>query len=186
MPDSIKKIVAWNIQRLRQEARWTQAELAERLDLDQSTIGRWESGNRWPEAENIEALARVFRVPEGFFFLLDGAPSYGPIRPLAEAIRTNAKKSLEELWTGPAELRDAMIRVLEFGIDKGIDASFRMLESRNIAGPTAQPDPLAARVARILADPDLGETARMALDAVLTGLEDLPPETQKGPPEKGK
>jgi transcriptional regulator with XRE-family HTH domain len=64
------------------------------------------------------------------------------------------------------------LRVLERALD--------MTQSHNR-------DPLAARVARILADPDLGETARLALEAVLAGLEpELPAEAGKRPHEKSK
>ncbi|MSR84548.1 MAG: XRE family transcriptional regulator [Candidatus Latescibacteria bacterium] len=55
----------------RQELRLTQAELAEKLQVPQSTVARWEGGYVAPNANHIGAmcdLGRVAGVEPGFFF----------------------------------------------------------------------------------------------------------------------
>ena len=37
-----------NLERLRKAAGLTQAQLAELVGVDQATVSRWESGERWP------------------------------------------------------------------------------------------------------------------------------------------
>lgn len=79
MPD-VKKIVATNIKRLRAERGWTQAYLAELVDVDQATVQRWESGERWPQAANVQALAQAFAVPFAAFYQLEAADTLPPLR----------------------------------------------------------------------------------------------------------
>ena len=51
-----------NLQYLRKEKRITQAELATRIGVDQTTIGRWEDGNREPTIGNVSNIADYFNV----------------------------------------------------------------------------------------------------------------------------
>ena len=51
-----------NLSYLRKEKNMTQAELAKRINVDQTTIGRWEDGNREPTVGNVANIAEVFNV----------------------------------------------------------------------------------------------------------------------------
>jgi len=51
-----------NLQFLRKKKNLTQAQLASKIDVDQTTIGRWEDGNREPTIGNASNIAEVFQV----------------------------------------------------------------------------------------------------------------------------
>lgn len=51
-----------NLQFLRKEKKMTQAELANKINVDQTTIGRWEDGNREPTIGNVSNIAKVFDI----------------------------------------------------------------------------------------------------------------------------
>lgn len=44
---------------LREKARKTQTEIAERLDVDKSTVSKWETGGSLPRAATLIKLAEV-------------------------------------------------------------------------------------------------------------------------------
>lgn len=51
---------------LREEEGATQAELAKRLNVAQSTVAQWESGSRMPSADAVVAIARCFDTSTDF------------------------------------------------------------------------------------------------------------------------
>lgn len=51
-----------NIRALRQAAGWTQAELGREIGVSGAVVSAWERGDGKPETDNLEALARLFRV----------------------------------------------------------------------------------------------------------------------------
>ena len=51
-----------NLQYLRKEKKLTQAELGNKINVDQTTIGRWEDGNREPTVGNVANIAEVFNI----------------------------------------------------------------------------------------------------------------------------
>ncbi len=51
-----------NLQYLRKERHLTQTELANKINVDQTTIGRWEDGNREPTVGNVSNIADVFNI----------------------------------------------------------------------------------------------------------------------------
>ncbi len=53
---------AKRLQLLRQEMKWTQSDLAEKLGVSKSTIGMYELGNRTPDNELLVAIAELFKV----------------------------------------------------------------------------------------------------------------------------
>ena len=55
-------ILCENIRTLRKARGLTQKELAEKLDISDKTVSRWESGVQLPEASLIPQLAAVFCV----------------------------------------------------------------------------------------------------------------------------
>ena len=54
------------ITELRDEMGWTQAELAEKIDVHIQTLGRWERKKSVPDAEDIIKLAEVFNVTSDY------------------------------------------------------------------------------------------------------------------------
>lgn len=48
-----------NIQKLRERAKFTQKNLAEKLGVGQSTVAMWESGAQMPRADKLPELARI-------------------------------------------------------------------------------------------------------------------------------
>ena len=52
-----------NLSYLRKEKGMTQTELANRVNVDQTTIGRWEDGNREPTIGNVVNISNVFNIP---------------------------------------------------------------------------------------------------------------------------
>lgn len=51
---------------LRIEAKMTQSEIANALDISKSTVAMWETGNRLPSYELLEAIADFFNVDMGY------------------------------------------------------------------------------------------------------------------------
>ena len=51
-----------NLQYLRKDKHLTQNELANKIGVDQTTIGRWEDGNREPTIGNVVNIAEVFNI----------------------------------------------------------------------------------------------------------------------------
>jgi transcriptional regulator with XRE-family HTH domain len=50
------------LQKLRESAVSTQAELAEKVGVSVTTISHWETGSKRPRTSNIRKLAEVFSV----------------------------------------------------------------------------------------------------------------------------
>lgn len=48
---------------LRKRHNWSQAELAERMGVEQPTVQRWEAGTREPSYDKLAALSKVLNVP---------------------------------------------------------------------------------------------------------------------------
>src|SRR5271170_6034924 len=74
--EKLKKSRAWiakNVRELRKERRWTQAELAKRLDLSQARLSEIEGGDGSFTAEQFLLLLKLFNVGANRF-----APSAGP------------------------------------------------------------------------------------------------------------
>lgn len=62
MPES-NNFFSKNLQYLRKVKNMTQAELGAKISVDQTTIGRWEDGNREPTVGNVVNIANAFNVP---------------------------------------------------------------------------------------------------------------------------
>ena len=61
---------------LRKDAGWSQAELAQRLQVSPSAIGMYEQGRREPSAATLVAMSQVFGVSTDY--LLTGKPLNPP------------------------------------------------------------------------------------------------------------
>ena len=58
---------------LRRGAGWSQAELAEKLQVSASAVGMYEQGRREPSGDTLVALSRIFGVTTDY--LLTGQPT---------------------------------------------------------------------------------------------------------------
>lgn len=65
---------------LRAERDWTQAELAEELEVSRQTVNAVETGKYDPSLPLAFGIARVFGLPIEEIFLPDGADSAGKTR----------------------------------------------------------------------------------------------------------
>lgn len=57
---------AERIKLLRKELNITQKELASSINFSESTVKQYEAGNRVPDRDNLQALARFFKVTESY------------------------------------------------------------------------------------------------------------------------
>lgn len=62
------------IKELRSKKKWTQAELAKKLNVSQQTIGSWEVGRAEPSSDALSTLAKLFEVSVDY--LLNGKEGY--------------------------------------------------------------------------------------------------------------
>lgn len=58
----LKPVIAKNITALRQSARMTQSELAERLNYSDKAVSKWERGESTPDITVLSAIAELFGV----------------------------------------------------------------------------------------------------------------------------
>lgn len=63
----VKKNVAKNIIELRKKNKWTQAELAERINYSDKAVSKWERGEAVPDIDTLYALAVLFNVSIDYF-----------------------------------------------------------------------------------------------------------------------
>lgn len=61
--EDLKPIIAKNITNLRQSAKLTQIELAERLNYSDKAISKWERAESLPDITVLKAIADLFDVP---------------------------------------------------------------------------------------------------------------------------
>lgn len=62
---------AQRIKELRSDRKLKQSELAEALEVDQSTISSWESGYREPDFERLSKIAKFFEVTTDYLLGLE-------------------------------------------------------------------------------------------------------------------
>ena len=60
-----------NIQALREQRSWTQADLAKKLGLSRASVNAWEMGISIPSTRYIVELARLFHVSTDFLLGID-------------------------------------------------------------------------------------------------------------------
>lgn len=64
-------MISDTIRALREQAGYSQSELAKRLSVTRSSVNAWESGLSAPTALNIIELAKLFRVSSDFILELE-------------------------------------------------------------------------------------------------------------------
>lgn len=86
-----------NLNRLLAETGIKNAEIARRLGLSRSTIGRWIDGNAQPRYEELDALAKILKQPVAAFFedpTDENTPGLGidrALRMVVEAVKKSQK-----------------------------------------------------------------------------------------------
>ncbi|MCX4275584.1 MAG: helix-turn-helix transcriptional regulator [Candidatus Gastranaerophilales bacterium] len=58
----LRALLGRNIKRLRKFRKWTQAELAEKINVEPVSIARIETGINFPKEENLIAIAKILNV----------------------------------------------------------------------------------------------------------------------------
>ncbi|MBO4914776.1 MAG: helix-turn-helix domain-containing protein [Oscillospiraceae bacterium] len=66
------------LQRLRGERGLTQQQLAEKMNVDRSTVTNWETGRRMPDAETVALLSKCLGVDVGELLRAAGEPDAPP------------------------------------------------------------------------------------------------------------
>lgn len=61
--EDLKSVIAKNIAVLRQEAKMTQSDLAERLNYSDKAISKWERAESMPDITVLKTIADLFEVP---------------------------------------------------------------------------------------------------------------------------
>lgn len=59
------------LKNLREEKELSQKELADALNINQTTVSTWELGKKYPDFFNIIALAKFFEVTAGYLLGLE-------------------------------------------------------------------------------------------------------------------
>ena len=61
--EEVRKVFGRNVRKYRQARNWSQAELAEKIDISDAFMAHIERGTRGASMETIELLARCFEIP---------------------------------------------------------------------------------------------------------------------------
>jgi len=68
-------IIATNIRKLREERKWSQQDLASKLNIARPTVSKWENQQSEPQASQLAALAKIFNVSTEFILGNTDKPS---------------------------------------------------------------------------------------------------------------
>ena len=50
------------IQKLRNQYKWTQEQLAEKLYISRTAVSKWESGKGYPNIDSLKDIAKIFNI----------------------------------------------------------------------------------------------------------------------------
>ena len=70
---SLEQIVANNLTELRKEKKWTQAELAEKINYSDKSVSKWERGEALPDLKVLKQMADLFGVQIDYFITENAA-----------------------------------------------------------------------------------------------------------------
>ncbi len=65
--ENLEQIVAQNLTELRKSKKWTQAELAEKINYSDKSVSKWERGEALPDLKVLTQMAELFGVTVDFF-----------------------------------------------------------------------------------------------------------------------
>ncbi|HRY78476.1 MAG TPA: helix-turn-helix transcriptional regulator [Candidatus Izemoplasmatales bacterium] len=86
--EDLKKIMAENLIELRRSKKWTQAEMAEKLNYTDKAISKWERAESMPDIEVLKQIADIFGVTLDFF-VTKNAPQEQEKFLIPQKIRNN-------------------------------------------------------------------------------------------------
>ncbi|MBQ7857496.1 MAG: helix-turn-helix transcriptional regulator [Oscillospiraceae bacterium] len=78
--EDLKPIIARNLTALRQAAKMTQSELAEKLNYSDKAISKWERAESLPDITVLKTIADLFGVPLDYLVRENGQPEPEPER----------------------------------------------------------------------------------------------------------
>jgi transcriptional regulator with XRE-family HTH domain len=90
MPD-LKTVIAQNIIHFRKAMRWTQAELAQKLNYSDKAVSKWERAEATPDVAVLKDMADLFQVPVNV--LLEEAQPNKEHRNFAALLRQLKKRN---------------------------------------------------------------------------------------------
>lgn len=65
--ENLEQIVAANLTELRKAQKWTQAELAEKINYSDKSVSKWERGDALPDLKVLKQMADLFGVTLDYF-----------------------------------------------------------------------------------------------------------------------
>ena len=65
--ENLEQIVAQNLTDLRKAQKWTQAELAEKLNYSDKSVSKWERGDALPDLKVLQQMSELFGVTLDYF-----------------------------------------------------------------------------------------------------------------------
>ena len=89
--EDLKPVIAKNITTLRQQARMTQSELAERLNYSDKAISKWERAESMPDVAVLKAIADLFGVPLDYLIRAEHTEAPAEEEEEAEPFVPNAR-----------------------------------------------------------------------------------------------
>ena len=90
--ENVKEIIAKNLSELRRSKKWTQQQLAERINYSDKAISRWEHGESLPDIETLCRICDVFGV--SFEYLLQKEQPRAGRNPHVKRSGTGARISI--------------------------------------------------------------------------------------------
>ena len=73
--EGIRKVFGRNVRKYRELRKWSQAELAEKIDISTAFMTHIEHGTRGVSMETIELIARCFEIPYTLLFEDESVPA---------------------------------------------------------------------------------------------------------------
>lgn len=86
------------LRELRDKAGLTLEKVAAELGVEHSSVQRWETGKRVPGADDLEKLAKLFKVHPGQLFDPPGAPPLNARERQALAIASELSVNQWQAW----------------------------------------------------------------------------------------
>lgn len=92
---------SFRLRQLREEAGWTQEELALKLNLTQSTIAYYENDRKKPTLENAKIIAKLFNISLDYLIGFSDKQNSGTLYEEKKAYSVSDRlfKDIEELST---------------------------------------------------------------------------------------
>lgn len=92
------------LKELRENAGWSQAQLAKKLQVGQSTVGMWENGKNMPQNAKLEMLATLFGVSTDYLLGRSDTPN-GVTDDSTDAVTDDELMQMREDMRRNPELR---------------------------------------------------------------------------------